>query len=498
MKTTIKTFVALLALSAFVVQASAQDTGEQVVGALSLFTPGSTISQYPSLHGTNEIIRANADNSSQVICLCADNQRSLFIVESGNAQKYFYTSEQFAPLGQNAGHEVSDMVIDGSTCWVCGRYWHETGQLVYNLDGSSYMEREYDGFIGTFNIDSVVGGGGVFETYLVSGTSVVSRIAKGGYSLAFVANDGELAGEAVPYVDGLSMATVTPPKAGEVFMDVVYAGSKYVFLSRFHNLGPYFNHYRVGLRYASPGYVANMQQMHVYDTWQLFHTYGRFGGLDPICLYRTNSGNGVAVSWVETDQDNPAPDLFGHLFTLKIDSEGATSFKGYYSTDDAVYTKIKDAGFGILSYNNPYITILLEDEDGNSVVRLFHSNCGNQNTGTSPMLSLTSPMLESVLPVQTNSTNLKFSAVGYYANEQYKVAEVTEMNVINHPTSWQNNNCMTYGVGYIYSDTDATPSSYELHSETDNKVVTAFNCSRMTYTLTVGNASASYKCYKLN
>lgn len=189
----------------------------------------------------------------------------------------------------------------------------------------------------------------MFETYLVSGTSVVSRIAKGGYSLAFVANGGELAGEAVPYVDGLSMATVTPPKAGEVFMDVVYAGSKYVFLSRFHNLGPYFNHYRVGLRYASPGGVANMQQMHVYDTWQLFHAYGRFGGLDPICLYRTNSGNGVAVSWVETDQDNPAPDLLGHLFTLKIDSEGATSYTGFCSLDDSEQMRYA-AGAGISGY----------------------------------------------------------------------------------------------------------------------------------------------------
>lgn len=502
-KTDILVFVAALMMLSTGISAAAQDYEIQEAqdeanefSVLPTSLSGSMILQYSSLHGTGEIVRASGDNSRHVTCAYVDNRRSLFIVTSGNTRKTFYTSEQSAPLGSGEWHEVLDMLIDGSTCWVCGRDWHETGQLIYNLDGSSYWERVSVGFIGRFDIDSILGGSGTFYTYPIANTTELTHIARGGYSLAFIADGGDCAGEAVPAGTALSLAKVTPPKIGEVFMDVVFAGGKYVFLSRFHNIGVYYNRYRIGLRYAAPGWVADMQTMHVYDTWELFFNYGWFAGLEPVHLCKTNSGNGVAVSWVETDPSNPAPSFFGHLFVLKIDSEGAMGFKGYYSADSAVYTRIKDVGFGGPSYGNPYMTLLLEDADGNSVFRFINTNCGNQNICSNPMLSLSSPRIESAVPIQTSSTNLKFIASGFYDDMSYKIAEISEINVIDHSTSWQQFNCMSFGFGEMYSDTDNTQNSHSVVNETDNKTITTLTSQAVAYTLTIGNASATIKCLK--
>lgn len=501
MKTALKALVVLLAVAAGMLPAAGQEadapaaSGE--VGELDLLAfpnMSSLITQYPSQAGTKELVRSNADNSCIVTSVYASNQRTCFLVKNGGTVKTFYTSELIAPMGQNKGHEVLDMEIADSICWVCGRFWHETGQLIYNLDGTSYMEKEYTGFIGRFNINAILDGGGTFETYPVIGTSEVSRIATNGAVLAYVAHDGALAGDATLLPGNvLHVVKVTPPKPGEVFMDVVFAESKFVFLSRFQNLGSYYNRHRIGLRYVSPLLTDGMHTMHVYDTWMLFHSDGWFAGLDPIYLSKTNSGNGVAVSWIETDQNNPDPGFIGHLFVLKVDSEGATSFSGYYSTDDDVYTKIKGAEFGMPAYNNPYFTVLLEDENGNSVVRFIKTDCANQYTCSSPMLSLSEPMLASVLPIQTSSVNLKFNAMGYYADESNKVAELTELSVLNHPLTWQANNCMTVKPGQTYTGID--PTSYTQNNETDNKTVTVVDCLAEIYTLAVSNAPSTVKCY---
>ncbi len=495
MKTTIKILVALLALAAGTPSAVGQSITPIVIS-------GSTIKQYPSLKGTKEIIRSSTDNNFIVSCGYTADRRSFFIVKNGNTVRSFYASPAIDPIiphgSNNNGHEILDMVMDGATCWVCGRYWYETGELGYTIEGNAFWMTEEKGFIGKFDARYAAVGNCTFYTYPINGTNKVTSIAAGGGSVAFITGDGGYAVEAVPLNnDTLSLTKVTPPfNANEVFMDVAYAGGKHVFLSRFDIPNSMYHRYRIGLRYVSPGDIANMQTMHVYDTWQLFYSNGWFAGLEPVHICATNSGDGVAVSWVETDENNPDPSYIGHLFTLKIDSEGATTFYGFHTTDNAVYTRIKDVGFGNPSHNNPYMTVLLEDETGVSVFRYINTSCTTQNTCSCPMLKLATPKSESVAPIQMSSSNLAFRAAGYYENDDNKVAELFETNIISHSPLWEAANCMTYSTGYIYSARDNTPASHEVHTESENKTVTTGTSHAIKRSLTPSVVLPVNKCSK--
>lgn len=494
-KATFLGFAAALLMLVASMPAAAQSINPIVIS-------GSTIKQYPSLKGTKEIIRSSDDNNYTVTCGYSADRRSFFIVKNGNTARSFYASAAIDPIAphgiNNYGHEILDMVMDGATCWVCGRYWYETGELGYTIEGNAFWMTEEKGFIGRFDARYAVNGSCTFYTYPINGTSKVSSIAAGGGSVAFIADDGVYAAEAVPLNDSaLSLTKVTPPfNANEVFMDVTYTGNKHVFLSRFDIPNSYYRRYRIGLRYVSPGDIANMQTMHVYDIWTLLGPFGMFNGLDPVHICATNSGDGVAVAWLETNEENPYPEYMGHLFALKIDSEGSIPFWGFYSSDDAVYTKIKDIGFGKPALNNPYMTVLLEDEDGNSVFRHINTNCCNDCTCSTPMLSISSPVFTSVVPKQISSSEIGFTAAGTYVNDANKVAEATEKSIIDHSSLWEINNCMTYSNATIYNLRNNVQTNHGTVDTITNKTVTTATVSAKKRALTPAIITFTSKCLK--
>lgn len=364
-----------------------------------LFMNGQTISntdKYQYQYGTNVITRINPQKT-KVVCYYEPNEHQRnFMVLYGNSRKYFSIDFSSSTSNNNSGINVKDLQIIGDICYFCGTRWRETGQWLYNYDGSIYMEVRNEGFIGKFNVNDVVNSGGNFEYLIIDETLHLDKIITcphGILAIGLKKNSLESCivelhpdpASSLPITYNYSI--YTSPSNDEVFMDITNNNDTICVLSRFKNgIRPEAFKYFFGLRYGiSTDFLNSNTGIYYYSTQNvLWDEAASFTGLDPIhiCSFRTNKA--VSISYLNTSLSSRQ----GFPILYKVNFPGANISKVLIGLDSYKYKTILDMEFAIPSQGNTYSAMLLEDINGNSVLRF-------------PNWNITDPMPDTILYTQT-------------------------------------------------------------------------------------------------
>lgn len=385
------------------------------------------------------------------------SENSLFIIDNGITKREFQTFPN-GLFALDSGYCIKDMRVVDNTCWFCGQKWWNTGQLIYNMDGTSYWQRNYCGFIGRFNISDVYNGSGNYEIITLDSVYTLTRMD--------AYNNGAVAvGESWKHKSCMielyanSFGTAyhcrmnTPNLDEEVFMDIVKANNRIVTLSRFNNPNYYFHYHALfGLRYGAVGnYGATTNTLYRYDTYYIFgDDEAYFTAVEPIFLAHTNkTATDVTVSYIVTYYSSIL-NMQKRMITYHIIGEGTPLTEVLFNNDGQKYTKIKDIKFNYPITSNTHMTVLAEDTGGVSSLRFPKLNLGN-TTYNDTSLKMSNPIVESVVPFQSASNDLNIFASGYYPFMSNKIAAITELNIHNHMPNWNTENCFSLSNGIMQS-----------------------------------------------
>ncbi len=422
----------------------------------------SLIEKYNSSRGTNVITRYNDVDNYLVTCAKNMYGNSFFIVQDGSVKRTFdmpVTTGNFNVSG--IGFVVNDVQIYGSTCWFCGTNWEETYELVYppEIGAPPYLvfKTKNAGFIGRFDIAQALTGVAQLHISIIgeaNGDTVsrLDKLATYGTGVVSIGNidttDTPVLVEFTDTPTGICNFTVwRPDYGGEQFVDVESTNGRIVTLSRYKDtLNSNFFHWNYGLRYGTPGnFILTGNTVYMYDTYYPFlDGRARFTGMDPIVLSSVHQGHDVTVSFVVNNNTS----FNGRFVVYHIPSAGAVPLDVVFNRTHINYSIVKDADFNNPMTFNTYMSLLLEDHQGNSVLRFPYLN-------QSPMIqydtvwSILEPRIESLAAYQNMSNRLNLYAGGYYSQDANKIAEFNEIMLHDH--FMINNDCMEHDRGELQS-----------------------------------------------
>lgn len=386
--------------------------------------------KYTTMAGNRVLTRIDDSGNYQVVCGHTTENHSFFIVNNSTTSKTFYTTPHhgsIVPLGADYGYIVHDMQMFGTEVWCCGTYWHETGNMIYTIFGTSYPEKEYKGFVGHFSASNIALGAGGVNMAPIDSTYEFNKIAVVAGRVAAVGNTDEGSGtcllDLLYYTNSASYnAKLYKPTSDshgdEVLMDIVTENGKFVTLSRFDNPSHFmFYRYRFGLRYLPlNSYDWSSSTMYCYDVYDAISNYASFTSVGPIMLSASGMGS-VAVSYVGT-YDAPNPNsLKGHAISCIVGAEGASTMRVSYNGDPLRYTTIKEAKYAKPYSGNNDLVLLLEDSAGNSALR-FPMLTGS-GLYTRPTYDTPSPKVTSIAPQKGSAYNINLYGAGYYTSETH-------------------------------------------------------------------------------
>ncbi len=428
---------------------------------LSIQGQNGYMDKYSTLKGARIISRISTNGQYKITCYHATHNIANFILTDGNVFYNFPSSSYVTndPLPPdpvlNHGFIVRDMKIVGDTCWICGSYWEETGEWIYNLQGQLYWEVLYSGFIGYVTLSGMAQGANAMTYITIPEINYLNKMV--GYTNG-VAAIGECESEKVFYVE----VTHNTPwawtyKLGkssypeEEFRDITYAGEKVVVLSRFNDpQHVMFYKHGIGLRYGTPGsFISTCQHLYCYSTRFVDGTSDLdFDPEGPMVLDKTYISGGVAVGYI----CNPTVQMDtyrGRLVFFIFDAENDNYPECIVSKTNQVYKTIKD----ISSIGLNKSVVLLEDSLGKSVYRFSQF----QYCTYEKMLSFSGPKMMSVSSFISNMSDMGLFSGGHYLNSQKKISSIYEQNILARINSWNANNCTTKTIG----GSDSFLSSYQ-------------------------------------
>lgn len=473
--------------------------------------------RFDDVKGTRVLTAAHEKNKIFVTCSHTDDDRSCFLVENvensvAGVRKKFYTTAHVEPSSYYtcSGYIVNDMKVDNNyQCWFCGTKWVRTGQYIYNTQGLLVPDTVRCGYIGRFNLDEVLNGGGNLEIMTIDGCSNVEHFA-------FTEDGGIYAtGEMMVYKIYPSTTGYSVEKgvinhtnlSGQYvgrFMDVVVSGDTVITLALCVDSGHYFHyHDYLFLSYGTAGSFITDNNTHPYDTYD---AYGdrrtRRWSNAPVFLTKTYRGCGVVVSYITENTDYPLHDFPGKLIMFHVPGELSGPKEIIYNDDTDVYVKIKDIKSCDSLFGSSFMAVLLEDSYGKSVVRF--PRVGTGTTWLSDTIrKVQNPKYESIYPFRNPDSqprmNPSVSVAGYYPQNQNRVARNTKYNVRNENTRlgvvpW---NCYVTSYGFWKIDHYGPPYNQKSRN-TEFNIVPYGNGSVhaefVSYQFTSESASLTFMC----
>ena len=421
----------------------------------------SYVNRYLLQKGTNVLIRCNRNKSYFVTSYKTTGNRSYFIINNGSTNKHFITTQSPAPnppmIGldfPDSGYVINDMYFVGNVCWFCGQRWYWNGEYYLDQNGNGHKYLTYMGYIGKFDMDEAMSGGGQYQIMTVPYTQDIKRIVVHGDNLtAFGPASVSINNfnQTRPCLIELSYNTNTGKYTfhheyttwtEEELLDMVNANGKIVVLSQNTNQNHFmYFRYCFGLRYGTPGNFINTgDTIYNYNTdYILDGNLTAFQKTEKIYLSTTNIGNGVAVSHVIHKGATPNS-WKGRFINYLVPSKASTSVQVSYDKGAGVFSNVKEALFNYPIGTTTNISLLLNDTNGSPYIcnPLFSTTFSNY---TAPVLSIDDPLIESIQPYQGMSNGFDIAVGGHFANDALKVSNIMEHNIHNHLPSWYSMNC---------------------------------------------------------
>ena len=438
---------------------------------------GATV-RFNDIKGDRILSASHEKNNYFVTCSHTDDDRSCFLVENmtTGTKKKFYTTEHVEPamFYTCSGYIVNDMKIDGFDCWFCGTKWVRTGQYVYTIEGLLVPETLYCAYIGRFSLHDAINGGGDFEIMEIinSGKLEHFTLAKDG---GIYATAGMFIYKIYPAVNGYSVdiGRIVHPGAGGRFMDVVCAGDTVITLSVCADSTHYFHYH--DMFYLNYGTRANFISANTTNRYDTYYAYNdrrarRHSGA-PIYLSKTYNGCGVVVSYITENTDFPPYDFPWKLIMFHVPREHAVPSEIIHNSDTATYSKIKDIKSSDTLHGKSFITVLLEDFYGNSIIRLPRIGTG-QPVIFDTIRKVKFPSLENISPFRNPGDILRLPSIyvaGHYPLFQNRVARNIKYNVRNENTRVDKIPWGCYDNSYGYWDIDTC--MYNVYDADDYTII---------------------------
>ena len=441
----------------------------------------SELDQYTSHKGTDVLIRTDYSRTYFVTHYQKAGKYCNFIVSHGDTTRYINLMQAFENVSMihNHGYEIKDMRILGQECYFCGTKWEETGNLIYNLDGTITYETVNKGIVGRFDVRDVMRGEGSYEIMKIDTTRCLNKLAVlSGRALAV----GTLFDGYTPclvylreanYASGetdYSYRVITSNITGETFSDVTASNNKFIVVSRY-DIFAGTNHYkyRFGLRYGT-GYDFFSSNTGVFD-YNIQNVIGNEGAsfvsMEPVLVTSTKTENEVVVAYINRKLSNRQ----GMPIFYKIPSPGSNISKILIALENG---SVKYKTLREIQYNNTLVSTarmvaLLEDSNGNSVLRFPDWNIMENWYDTA--LYTSSYKLQSIAPFQYLSSSLELRAAGYDPNNQKKVVQLFTYDIHGYKGRWATLSCIQYNQKVIeeirnfnapVTSVESSPTNYYL------------------------------------
>lgn len=421
---------------------------------LPLSVKGQTgfLDTYSALKGNRIISRVSSNGQYRMTCYHTNHNIANFVVTDGSVC-YNYPSSNYVPNTPfspnpvlNSGYIIRDMKIKGDTCWICGSYWRDTGEWIFNIQGQAYMEVLYNGFVGYLLMSAMTQQGSCPIWYItVPGTQYLNKMVLTPQGIAAI---GEYGSDRRFFVElTRNSSSLWSYKVGEssyseeVFRDITYAGGKIVVLSRFDNPQHYMYYTNgLGLRYGTPGsFISTGQHLYCYFTSYITGISDLdFDPEEPIIFDKTYVGEGVAVGYI-CNPLAPVSSYRGRLVFFIVDAENDHYPECVVSNNNQKYETVID----ISSIDQNRRAVLLRDSLGNSVYRFSQF----QNCTFEKILSLTGPQKMSVSSFASPYNDMGFFSGGHFASMQNKISCLYEPQILSRINSWNANNCSEKIIG---------------------------------------------------
>lgn len=415
----------------------------------------STLDRFNSHKGIDVLIRTDY---SRTYFVTYEGQTSSsncrFIVQHNDTTRYMNLLQNYENSLPNPmqGFEIKDMRIIGQECYFCGCKWVETGNIIYNLDGTMTFERKREGIIGRFDVRNVIRNGGSYEIMEIDTVRCLNKLAVlSGRALAV----GTLYDGYTPclfylrevyYSSGetdYNYRVITSNISGETFSDVTASDNKFIVVSRYNTLaGTTQYKYRFGLRYGT-GYNFFSTNTGIYD-YNIQNVLGNEGAsfvtMEPALITSTKTDDEVVVGYINRKLSNRQ----GMPIFYKIPYSGSNISKILVALEygDVKYNKLKE-----IQYNNKLVStsrmvVLLEDSYGNSVLRFPDWNIVENWYDTA--LYTSSYKLQSIAPFQYLSSSLELLTAGYEPNNQNRVVQLFTYDIHGYKGKWATLSCIPY------------------------------------------------------
>ncbi len=414
----------------------------------------STLDQFRSHKGTNTLIRTDYSRTYFVTYYKnASDRKCIFIVQHVDTTRYINLLQAIENGLPNPvyGYEIKDMRIIGQECYFCGCKWVETGNIIYNLDGTMSFERVYKGIIGRFDVRDAIHTGGNYEIMEIDTTKCLYKIALlsgrvlatgtlyDGYTSCLVAlKEVNYANYSPDY----NYRVMTSQIPGEYFFDVTATYDKFVAVSRYGNINNQNQYkYYFGLRYGTGfDYYGSTSGVYDYNVQNVIANEGAsFVSMEPMLITSHQMSDEVVVAYLNRKLSN-RKDM--PIF-YKIPSEGLNISKALIAIGTyCEYQSLKE-----IQYNRPMVSTsrmvaLLEDFYGNSILRFPDWNISNNSNDTILFTNLYE--LESIAPHQYISSSLELRTAGYDPNNDNKVVQLFTNDIHGYQGKWATHSCIQY------------------------------------------------------
>ena len=409
------------------------------------------LDMYSALKGDRIISRVSSNGQYRLTCYHTNHNIANFVATDGSTF-YNYPSSNYVinpPFSTNpvlnSGYIIRDMKINGDTCWICGSYWRETGEWIFNMQGQAYWEVLYTGFVGYLLMPTMAQGSCPVWYITVSGTQYLNKMVlcpQGIAAIGEYGSDKRLFVELTRNSSSLwSYRLYESSFSEEVFRDITYAGGKIVVLSRFDNPQHYMYYTNgIGLRYGAPGsFISTGQYLYCYFTSYVTGMSDLdFDPEEPIVFDKTHVGDGVAIGYI-CNPLAPVSPYRGSLVFFIVNAENDHYPECIVSLNNQKYKTIID----ISSIDQNRRVVLLEDSLEKSVYRFSQF----QNCAYEKILSLTGPQMESISSFVSPINDMGLFSGGHYTNMQNQISCLYEPKILSRINSWNANNCSEKLIG---------------------------------------------------
>lgn len=445
------------------------------LSALNAQAQYSELKRILSIKGSEMIIRTDYSRTYFVTyCKYNHYNHNYFIVSQGNNYKYLDlmdgTDNMFpAP---DYGYEIKDIQVIGQECYFCGQKWKQTGNIIYNLDGTMMYETVSKGIIGRFDIRDVINSGGTYEILEIDTTYCLNKIALLSSRALATAT---LYDETTPclvelretdyqnnYVD-YNYRVIRSSISDEYFMDVAALSDKFVSVSRYSNPSNTNSYkYLFGMRYGNGyNFFTTNNGIYNYNVQNVLANEGAsFISMEPMRLAYTHQNDEVVVGYINRKLSNRQ----GFPIFYKISSPGQTITKTILNLDNVQYSSIKDIQYNRPLYAKSQMAVLLEDVNGTSVMRF--PDWVAINTGPYPdtILYTSTYKLLSLAAFQYTSGSFEVRSAGYEPNNNNKMIHLLTADIHGDTPKWSNLSCISNKVWS--SEPARTPLTSSLTEET--------------------------------